>query len=421
MNKSTSLCFSGNLTKKEPDSSNKKNTLIAILLSSDQAFNTGVGGHYRSALTLMSILSKSCESFILSYGNLTPPIYNDISGAKHINGNIENALDLLSLRSKKYSHLTIITFDLFNIYQALRFCSLSKRTLIYCKPGGPPSEKYSTYSKIPSILFSGVDYDLFRKKSVNTPLFLFAGRVTPPTIDEPTLAEFIDLANWRNASKPTKGLIICRITADKMDFITQACTGLNNLKNVSCVFVGVAQDLKLHHELKNKYTNIKFITDEKFITNAANCIWGSDFTVAIGRTAQESISTGTPTFIPLSQDGKSNLYLINKGLVKVLIKHNFTQRASQSKTLNYTMLCSLETAINNEKIWSESTRETLEIYDTYLNPCTQENELRKFIEEAASFDNLNSSDYGFYLLLHYIHKIRRPITALKLRITKHLT
>lgn len=371
---------------------------VYIFIASFIGKNTGIGGHYRSALTLMRLVRNFAEASVVSFGDLPPAVYEGLPNVHHVHCTKESSynslLNFLEIRKGSKPETEDIELTFIVIMGGIRtlntFEQLSRKTsasLILCRPGGPPYRWRRIYAGYPAIVFSGRDLEDFKKVDEIRPLYLFSSRTYPPDYDPELIERFNFAAGWSPGgdARQIRCLIVCRILRDKDSFISPTLDLLTSHidEQISIVFVGIAQDPEYFNELANRYNKVRFITSSDFTLYASKLIYASDVMMAIGRTAQESLAAGIPTFIPIKPNDETFLCEVNRENLNTFLFHNCTERASTAipyrEDWDFVKLAADYKAIEVRKRLARS------LYISSLNPDNQCEALQDFVTTSNLF------------------------------------
>jgi hypothetical protein len=309
---------------------NRQNaTSVVFLLSSFNGRNTGVGGHYRSVLSISQELSKKYSVKILTFGDLKSPILKGFDNYFHVNVKstfkVYKNIDLLHYFLNFSEQEVVICLDIGSLVFAKSVGLFSKRSVIYLKPGGPSAELPEVFNKLNIVVFNDSDKDIFERKDNKRQVFLAPARVAKlveSTLYTEKYKEFCSI-NRLNV------LIISRISNDKKKSLNVIYNVLLRVEEkLNIVHVGRVTDLKYKESLMSFMIGkkINLLSDSFYTQNAAKAIFNSDLVCGVGRVILESISLKKPSFIPVFIDGMPNLVLVTPDNWIAFRKVNFTQR-----------------------------------------------------------------------------------------------
>lgn len=294
-------------------------------------FNKGVGGHYFSMLSLLSIPVFE-NANLLEIGYQKSPILSSINSYKFIDFSF---FSLFSVKKelknvlKNYDSLNIFCFDLYS-YSIIRMLLSEstkeiKITLIKC--GGPnPSFYYPNTDNL--ICFSKENFDYFQKKTPNTLVSLIQNRVSR--------RELIASQVNDNILKNIMGVKIVCIARIGQEYKEKFLLA-NDLKDsilsagekCTLICIGSIDDRTVFEQLKHLLeVNVLWLTDCKYTNNASSYLNLMDIVIGTGRGAVESIFLDKVTFVPVNNS--TQLVEVSSLNIDQLIENNFSGRTRLS-------------------------------------------------------------------------------------------
>src|SRR5690606_14380043 len=268
------------------------------LIYSATTFKDGLGGHYRSLLSIASASKKfGYDVCVINFGKTENklfitseiPIINiDISESER-----EILLHLRSL-SILSDYYTIHCFDTGSFY----YLSKVSKRIILTKCGGRNPRYFYPYSRYLTV-FSEEDYVFFNKNKrySSSCIKMISNRVESFDVDY----EKIDLLRNRMRIQPDDFVIlkISRITNYYFEHLKQAVELKKAVKrdNVKLLIVGAAHELDVFDKLNriagdNK--DITIITEDYFTKNAKDILGICNLYIGSGRSLMEATSLGLP-------------------------------------------------------------------------------------------------------------------------------
>jgi hypothetical protein len=397
---------------------------VIILISSFIGVNTGIGGNLRSALTMQKLLSDVYQTTIITYGDLAPPIYENLDEVDHVYcpennwRQVEaNVLPLL-LNNGLRERILAIVFGGTSLYQIYMRVKNKNIAVAYCRAGGKPGKSERFYAGFPSIVFTGVDYERLKRHAPEAPIVTFRSRVIPPEYDLELTERFKNCVGWNQPTiaDSVKVLIVCRFHSSKDSFIRPALDALGYLckEKFSIVFVGIAQDKNYCRSIQSTYPNVNFVTEDRYTIMAVKLMIAADVIVAIGRTAQESISLSKPTFVPVYINAQADLVQIDENTVNIFAHHNFTQRAQDDLlAANVDLNLLTDKTSENDELELAKSR-TILIQKEFFDLDKQKAELVDFCQRSLSLESIR---IRHHILLRLLRLYRFLITP-KIRLAR---
>jgi len=375
----------------------KNKIKILITTSSYEQSNTGVGGHYRSALVLRDLLANPFDAKVISYGDLFPPVYSEKPNVHHVNcssnASFGAVLDHIEKHEIAGDDLKLLIIAIGGVEQFYDMGKVAKAIdcgFAICKPGGATYKHDWIFRPYPAVVFSGEDLTRFEARNPKRPLFIFESRAQCPAFDMKLLSEFAEISGFKvekGAREKKQILIVCRITKKKSQFINGALNLLAEFSSdfISVVFVGICQEAEYLDELRRENPRVKFITQSYYVNDASRLFWIADAAICIGRTAQEALSIGCPTFIPVQIGDWSKLIFVDKAVIERLKFYNFTSRVAASIDPSHERLTVMTPDLFMEDEWHKIIASTELVHREYLDIGSQLLALRAFVVKSIAF------------------------------------
>lgn len=308
---------------------------LIFSLSSFSGFNTGIGGHYRSVLEFSKLLSHEFDVSIITFGNISSPVYWGLKNYTHVEAS--SSLSPRALRRLRNAvveaaggkAVKIITTGLNNDYAPMRLASSGLGACYYhVKPGGKAATAPSVFNGIPLAVFHEEDAQVFRRIDPQRSLVVTPGRVSPPVRDP----AFLELsASPVFAPNAANVACVMRISDYYAESIAGIHESLRDIHNITFTHYGTIQDEEVHRTIRARDLGCPYalVTDPDVTASAAKAIHPFQVFVGMGRSALEAMSLGIATFIPVrSMDGRWSLRAVTDANWQVFAKANFTARVS---------------------------------------------------------------------------------------------
>lgn len=282
---------------------------IAYVISAVSSDNTGMGGHYRSVLTLCeSLKEKGVDVTIFTLGDIFPPPFiQEKVPVVHVkfHGLLKLYRDFLNAVST-YNPTHLHAYDNKSFFFA-RLCARKlNRPVFLTKPGGPNRNRFFPFCR-DIIVFSRENGDFLAKRRnlAKASFHHIPNRVTFPkqAIDKVrSLQERLEILD-----SETVVLRICRIGNYYRQSILQTINLGLALKNsgIACrvIIVGYVQDKSVFEEITtiaaNSAVRIDVITDPIYTQRASEIISIADLVVGTGRSLMEAATLGRICFTPI--------------------------------------------------------------------------------------------------------------------------
>lgn len=285
----------------------------------------GRGGHLHSLNTISREIGKYMDVGIVSIGNGKSPV---IQGNPYFKAQISfDGYSLLKFRTKLLNILEVEKPDVLHTFDEkafnlLMFFVANKYPFVHTKCGGPNPINFPLVDNL--IVFSVENFNWFKKNERfrKTNIYLVPNRVRPVVVEprENLLKDenFFTFMRIARIASPYKKSI-----TDSIDMINR----INKESSIAKLYVvGVVQDAKVYQELKTyaKDSNVCFLSDHEYTTEASKMLYLADAVVATGRGVMEAASLGLPVLTPASNS--SYPVLLTGENINNFFETNFSQR-----------------------------------------------------------------------------------------------
>ncbi|MFA1575341.1 glycosyltransferase family protein [Vibrio cyclitrophicus] len=312
----------------------KKLDSVVYLIST---LGHGRGGHFQSLNIIANEVSKFSNVYVINIGKNHSEVLNQ-SGLNitNIYFNGYNILATiyrvyLELKSKEVSHIHCFDSDSFlfaRIINAFLPKLKKKPYLILSKCGGPnPTDLMSYCNNMHFMSLENYDYYNEHHNFSEVNYSLIPNRVSSIINDESIINEI----RFSNSDSSATFIHIGRIGITYRDSFIQSLNLIKHLTdkhhNVRLLVIGVIQDRFVYEELvdlASKYSNIDFLTTDKYTIRASKCIDAADYVIGTGRSVMEGASKGKVILTPLMNE--SYPVVITDDNFISLFKTNFSPR-----------------------------------------------------------------------------------------------
>lgn len=304
---------------------------IAYVISAVSTDNTGMGGHFRSALILAeNMAANGAEVAIFTLGDIFPaPFLRAKVPIQYINfGNALEYYGRIMGAITAFQPTHVHSFD----NKSHFFARLAARKLncptFLTKPGGPNRNTFFPFSK-DIIGFSEENLSFLgkRRNLRRTTFHLIPNRVDPPSHDEEKVAKLRQRANI--AEGDVVVLRICRIGFYYRSSILQTFALVKSLRqrgvNARALIVGFIQDQEVYNEIvAQTAVPADVVTDPIFTEKASDLLKVADIVVGTGRSFMEAAMQERLCATPLQ--GSETPVLVEPGNFAELARTNFSER-----------------------------------------------------------------------------------------------
>jgi glycosyltransferase involved in cell wall biosynthesis len=346
----------------------------------------GRGGHLHSLIHISRLLSKSIEAKIISIGpGDNSVLLNNELFAQHFyfNGlNIFNLRKMLKHFINQYQPDVLHFFDS-GVYNILRLLINLKNYKIVVNKCGGPNPKYYPYTKN-LVLFSLEDLEWFQNKSKynNTNIHLIPNRVQTLMPDK--------------AFQPIKKIHdqfvfmrICRIGETYRKSIMDAINLIEvlterNISNIKLYIIGVVEDADVYRLLEThplvKKNLLVVLSDNLYTNEASKMLYLADAVIGTGRGLMEAASLGIP-LLAINSVGEIPV-LLTRDNFNDAFRTNFSERNTFECFSNEVNLENIITLIKDKIYYTDNSRFSKEMFETYFNIEKAEEAYKKVYENA---------------------------------------
>lgn len=306
---------------------------LAYVISAVSTDNTGMGGHYRSALILAEAMaSEGIAVEIVTLGDIFPAPFKDATvNVTHIDFRPARSYYARVMSALKLFEPTHIhAFDNKSYFFARLAARTMDRPVFLTKPGGPNRRTFFPYCK-DIIGFSEENIAFLKKKKNlrNSTFHYLPNRVTAPVHDEAKVAAL--RSRLGISSDDVVVLRICRIGNYYKQSIAQTYGLTERLRRsgikARALIIGFIQDQEIFDEIAGEVGIPKdIVTDPLFTERASDLLHVGDIVIGTGRSFMEAAMQGRLCATPLI--GQSSPCLVDPENFEQLAETNFSERNS---------------------------------------------------------------------------------------------
>jgi hypothetical protein len=346
----------------------------------------GRGGHLHSLIHISRFLSKSTEAKIISIGPGDNSILlNNELFAQHFyfNGlNIFKLKKMLKHFINQYQPDVLHFFDS-GVYNILRLLiNLKNYKIVVNKCGGPNPKRYPYVKNL--VLFSLENLEWFQNKTKynNTNIHLIPNRVQ-------TLMPDKTFQPIRKVPDQFVFMRICRIGESYKKSIMDAINLIEvltarNISNIKLYIIGVVEDAGLHRLLEThplvKRNLLVVLSDNLYTKEASKMLYLADAVIGTGRGLMEASSLGIPLLV-INSVGEIPVLLTRDNFYDAF-KTNFSERNIFEYFSNEVNLQNIITLIKDKIFYTDNSRFSKEMFDTYFNIEKAEEAYKKVYENS---------------------------------------
>lgn len=371
---------------------------IAYVISAVSSDNTGMGGHYRSALVLAeNMMQRGAAVHIFTLGDIFPaPFRGTHVPVTHID--FDNRLGYYGAIRKAISGFQpthVHSFDNKSHFFARLVARRLNKPTFLTKPGGPNRRTFFPFSAdIIGFSEENLTFLSKRRNLRRTRFHLIPNRVVQPTPNPSKVEELKKRIDLKDDEVVV--LRICRIGHYYRQSILQTFRLAERLRQsgvkARAVVVGFIQDQEVYDEVsRDADEGTTIVTDPHFTEKASELLEVADIVVGTGRSFMEAAMQQRLCATPLQ--GQELPALVTAANFNDLARTNFSERnelANFNQDDNLQEFCRL---IGNRTAFDRHTHEVMELVDERFGMSGAARKYSEVYAERSSYVGAPLLDY----------------------------